>query len=88
FSYLENINLTKRQYSHSKFRNKLKSFSFVLRGIVGQKNDIVVDDVMKPKKIFGICDGSGGFIVHNFNEKKNILNKIKKKITNINPSYD
>ena len=70
FSYLENVSLTEKQYNYSKFKNKLKNITFVLRGIVGQKNDMVVDDVENPKKIFGICDGEGGFMRHNFNEKK------------------
>jgi hypothetical protein len=87
FSYLENISLTEKQYNYSKFKNKLKNITFVLRGIVGQKNDIVVDDVVNPKKIFGICDGEGGFIRHNFGEKKKILNNIKATIKR-RPSYD
>ncbi len=87
FSYLENISLTEKQYNYSKFKNKLKNITFVLRGIVGQKNDIVVDDVVNPKKIFGICDGEGGFIRHNFDEKKKILNNIKATIKR-RPSYD
>ncbi len=87
FSYLENMTLTEKQYNYSKFKNKVENFTFVLRGIVGQKDDIVVDDALNPKKIFGICDGAGGFFSHNFDEKKNILNKIKIN-TNKKPSYD
>ena len=81
------MTLTEKQYNYSKFKNKVENFTFVLRGIVGQKDDIVVDDALNPKKIFGICDGAGGFFSHNFDEKKNILNKIKIN-TNKKPSYD
>lgn len=87
FSYLENISLTEKQYKYNIFSNKIKNYTFVMRGIVGQKNDLIVDDVKKPKKIFGICDGEGGLISHNFNDKKKIIKDIKTLI-NLKLSYD
>jgi len=87
FSYLENISLTEKQYKYNIFSNKIKKYTFIMRGIVGQKNDLIVDDVKKPKKIFGVCDGEGGLINHNFNDKKKIIKEIKFLI-NLKLSYD
>jgi hypothetical protein len=43
----------------------IKNKRIISRGIIGLKDDIVVDDITNPKFIYGICNGKGGF-------KKNI----------------
>ena len=87
FSYLDNIYFTKNQYSSDIYKIKIKKLTFVQRGIVGEKNDIIVDDVKMPKKIFGVCDGKGNLINYNFVQKKKLIKKVfsivKKKL-----SYD
>ena len=85
FSYLENLTFTQTQYETNIYKKKIKEFSFVQRGIVGQKDDIIVDDAVKPKKIFGVCNGEGDLVAHTFDQKKKLLKKIflsiKKKLT-------
>ena len=44
------------------------SYKLVSNGLLGQKNDIIVDDAKNPKIIFGVCDGKGDFI--NISKKK------------------
>jgi hypothetical protein len=87
FSYLDNIYFTKNQYNSDIYKKKINKLTFVQRGIVGEKNDIIVDDVKMPKKIFGVCDGKGNLINYDFVQKKKLIKKIflivKKKL-----SYD
>lgn len=84
FSYLENLTFTQTQYQPNIYKKKIKEFSFVQRGIVGQKNDIIVDDAVKPKKIFGVCNGEGDLIAYTFDQKKKLVKNIflstKKKL--------
>lgn len=42
-------------------RKKINKNFIVSGGYVGMKNDLVVDNVNNPKKIYGLADGSGGF---------------------------
>ncbi len=72
--------IEKKKYNTLKVRN----YTLVSSGLLGQKNDIVVDDVNNPKMIFGICDGKGDF-VNSTKQKKNNITKtlykfFKKKI--------
>ena len=58
---------------------KEKNFTLVSQGLLGSKNDIIVDDVNYPKTIYGICNGQGDFI-RNLNKKQtNLIQKLKKK---------
>ena len=72
--------IEKKKYNTLKVRN----YTLVSSGLLGQKNDIIVDDVNNPKMIFGICDGKGDF-VNSTKQKKNNITKtlykvLKKKI--------
>ena len=87
FSYLEGIGFVEKNYDYQNVKKKINNFTFILRGIVGQENDIIVDNVIKPKKIFGICNGEGGFKDYSYNDKKKIIKKIR-KISKINLLYD
>ena len=87
FSYLEGIGFVEKNYDYQNVKNKILNFTFILRGIVGQENDLIVDNVKYPKKIFGICDGEGGFKNNSYFDKKSILKKIKTSIKK-NLSYD
>ena len=80
FSYLENIIITNSLQSHVKFKRKIKKFKFIRQGIVGQKNDIIIDNINLPKKILGICDGEGGLYAHGQIEKLKIRNLINKNL--------
>ncbi len=64
---------------------KVGKYKLVSNGLLGQKNDIIVDNVKSPKIIFGVCDGKGDFVVTSKQKKNNItkdLYKIfKKKIS-------
>ena len=39
----------------------IKNKRIISRGMLGYKNDIVVNDIENTKFIYGICDGLGGF---------------------------
>ena len=87
FSYLENVVFTQNQYKKIKFKKKIKNFKFVSQGIVGQKNDIIVDNIITPKKVLGVCDGEGGLFSLNFNEKNKLIKNIN-KISKLKLAYD
>lgn len=57
--------------------NKKNNFTFLSNGILGRKNDIITDNPINPKKIYGICDGKGDFMRLNSNQKKKFEKKIK-----------
>ena len=57
---------------------KVGEFTLVSNGLLGQKSDVIVDNVKNPKKIFGLCDGKGDFT--NFPKKSYIIKKISKAL--------
>jgi hypothetical protein len=78
FSYLDNIIYTESLYKKDIYLNKINNYNFVSQGILGKKNDIIVDDAKKPKKILGICVGDGNLKKINLSNKNILVNKIKK----------
>ena len=38
---------------------KVGKYNLVSSGLLGKKNDIIVDNAKNPKLIFGVCDGKG-----------------------------
>ncbi|MDA9598735.1 NAD(P)-binding domain-containing protein [Candidatus Pelagibacter sp.] len=58
--------------------NKVGEHRLVSNGLLGQKNDIIVDDAKNPKIIFGICDGKGDFISSSKQKKNNITRALYK----------
>ena len=63
---------------------KIKKYTLVNSGLLGQQNELIVDNVFNPKIIFGVCDGKGDFI-NLSNKEKNYIKKtlsknLKKKI--------
>lgn len=53
-------------------QKKIKNFSIVAGGIIGNYGDVIVDDIAKPTKIFGISDGRGGILKEQSKFKTNI----------------
>ena len=41
------------------FIKRKRKFRLVKKGILGNYGDVIVDDVMKPKRIIGVCDKNG-----------------------------
>lgn len=78
FSYLDNLIYTEKMYDKKNFILKNNSIKFVSQGIVGQKNDIIVDDVNNPKLIYGICDGKGNLFQMSNLKKEQEIKKIYK----------
>ena len=56
----------------------IKNLKIISGGIFGHNNDIVVDNVFKPKRIFGLADGEGDLKQKLNIEEKNIIKKISK----------
>jgi hypothetical protein len=67
-------------FFESSFINKKNKFRLVKKGILGNAGDIIVDDVIKPKRIVGVC-GKDGFLKNISIKKYKSLKKeiIKKK---------
>ncbi len=59
---------------------KISKYTLVSNGLLGQKNDLIVDDVFNPKILFGVCDGEGDFKNTSRREKNYIIKKIYKYI--------
>jgi fructose-specific phosphotransferase system component IIB len=78
FSYLDNLIYTEIIYDKKNYIFKKNTINFVSQGVVGQKNDIIVDDVNNPKLIYGICDGKGNFIQKNNFQRSQEIKKIYK----------
>ncbi len=45
-------------------------------GNIGLKNDVIVDNVDKPRYVYGVCDGKGGFISKLDNENLKFINNL------------
>jgi alanine dehydrogenase len=78
FSYLDNLIYTEKMYDKKNYIFNKNTIKFVSQGIVGQKNDIIVDDVNNPKLIYGICDGKGNFFQMSNLQKEQEIKKIYK----------
>lgn len=78
-SYLENILSTKKlNYENNSRIVKIKGFMVAKKGILTEKNTLIVDNLRKPKKLYGVSDGSGSFKKINLKAFINIKNKIIK----------
>ena len=65
---------------------KIKNFSIVSGGYIGNKYDVIVDNVNNVGHIYGVCDGIGSFMSeidenakNNIEEVKKIFNQIKEQ---------
>ena len=54
----------------------LENRRIISTGLIGGKDDIVVDDAENPSFFYGICDGSGGFKQNLSEEDKKFINTI------------
>ena len=57
---------------------KRGNFRLVSQGLLGQKNDLIVDNPISPNTIFGVCDGMGDFLRLDNSIKSKILNSLSK----------
>ncbi len=66
-------------FFESSFVNKKRKFRLVKKGILGNNGDVIVDDVIKPKRIIGVCGKDGLFKNISLKDykllKKEIINK-------------
>jgi hypothetical protein len=46
-------------FFESSFVKKKNNFRLIKKGILGNYGDVIVDDVIKPKRIIGVCDKDG-----------------------------
>jgi len=54
----------------------IENRKIISSGLIGDKDDIVVDDAEKPTFFYGICDGSGGFKENISEDEKYFISKI------------
>ena len=59
---------------------KIKGYTLVSPGLLGQKNELIIDNPDNPKIIYGICDGHGDFIKLTNKQKLIFMKKISKTI--------
>ena len=55
-------------------KSKKKNIVLVSQGMLGEKNDIIVDNPNRPKVFFGISDGKGNLLSMS-KKKKNFLKR-------------
>ena len=65
-------------FFENSFIKKKNKFRLVKKGILGKSGDIIVDDVIKPKRIIGVCSKDG--LLENISTKK--YKSLKKEIIN------
>tara|TARA_A100001011_G_C14292647_1_gene836945 strand:+ start:313 stop:1353 length:1041 start_codon:yes stop_codon:yes gene_type:complete len=66
-SYIDST-IDTESFFKNRFSKKYKSFNLIKKGILGEKGDIVVDNIEKPKEIIGVCNNDGTLM--NINNKK------------------
>ena len=71
-------NIDTESFFENSFFNIKNKFRLVKKGILGNKGDIIVDDVFKPKRIIGVCGDDG--LLKNTSLKK--IKLLKKQILN------
>lgn len=74
-SFIDN-NINTEIFFESSFINKKNKLRLVKKGILGNVDDIIVDDVIKPKRIIGVCGKDG--LLKNISSKNYEL--LKKEI--------
>ena len=52
----------KKQFSSFNDTKKIGKFRIISPGKLGDYGDIIVDNLNKPKIIYGICNGKGDFL--------------------------
>ena len=78
-SYLENILSTKKLNFEDNVKIiKKKKFVMATKGILTEENTLIVDNLNKPKKLYGVSDGSGSFKKISLKKLIRLENKIKK----------
>lgn len=60
---------------------KIHGVNIVAGGFIGDRGDVVVDNIKEPKKIIGVSDGKGS-LLSDYAQYKNNVNKINKMIEN------
>ena len=76
--YVENSEIFKSMEKKKYNIRKVGKYSLINVGLLGQKNDIVVDDLYNPNVVYGICDGYGNFLTPR-TKQKNSINKTLQK---------
>ena len=50
---------------------------FVVRGVVGRKGDVLVDNLSAPTSILGVCDGDGNVESSSYEHLEELLRKVQ-----------
>ena len=64
-SYLATLDNLKTNLFNNFGYKTIYGLRLISGGFIGDYGDVVVDNYKKPKILYGICDGKGGFLKHN-----------------------
>lgn len=82
FAYYASFILNTKEFvTKAVGKKKLDGFNIVSGGIIGEKGDIIVDNIKKPSRIIGISNGIGG-VVKDITHNKN-ADIVKRLLTEI-----
>ena len=62
-------------------KSSVANVPVVAGGFIGDKGDIIVDNISKPTQVIGVADGSGGVLKDPGPEFKRRMEKVKREIT-------
>jgi hypothetical protein len=62
-------------------RTKIKGYNVISGGLVGKKNEIIVDSISSPTQVIGIARGNGKVNYSFDNKQQKIIQEIENFIT-------
>ena len=71
------------QWEFLKSPSKVRSIGgnrYIVRGVVGNTGDIVIDNLLTPSNVIGKCDGEGNLLLISELEKSQILKRLREEI--------
>jgi hypothetical protein len=78
--YAETVLRTQRNIEMGLTRRVLDDFAIVSAGLVGLRGDVVVDNAVNPRVVFGVADGAGDFVRDPASEFKGRADEVRRWI--------
>ena len=74
-SFIDSAVIKKIKFNKN-ISKKIKNHNIIQKGVLGMHNDIIVDNIKKPKNIIGISDGKGDLLPVSAKRKKELKKKL------------